>query len=122
MDQSIKLPVSQFYYSRALGDLVIGRANNVVSNGVRKQLPMGHLVLNYGRQGDQFYCQVGVSLGSISGQKSDQIWSDWGQSNTVFDVKWISDLINVPSDYFVNQRQSLSNDDVMSIIIYCLVN
>lgn len=120
MDQ-INVNVSQFYYNGALGDLVIGRAKNVVSNGLRKSLPQGTLVLNYGRQSDQFYCQVGVSLGSVNDQKSNDIWMDWGKSNPVFDVNWVTDLINVPADYFKDQAQNLPNTAVLDVIMYCLI-
>jgi len=115
--------VSQFYYSRELGDLVIGQANGVVSNGCRTQLQAGTFVMNYARcsVSGQYYVQVGMATGLINDLSANQIWPTWDGTNPVFQVNWITGLVVVPNSYFANQRQSLPNIDVMEIINYVLL-
>lgn len=116
--------VSQFYYSRELGDLVIGQANGVVSNGTRTQLQAGTFVMNYARcsVSGQYYVQVGMATGLINDLSANQIWPTWVGTNPVFQVNWITGLVVVPNSYFANQRQSLPNTEVMEIINYVLLN
>ena len=118
----VQANVAQFYYSSELGDLVIGQAENVVSNGVRVNLPVGTFVLNYARIGDKFYCQVGISTGVSDERSASDIWPNWGSDNPVFQVRWLTGQVSVPADYFTNQRMSLPKTDVLDVINYVLLN
>ena len=118
------VPVSQFYYSGVIGDLVIGLANGAVSNGVRKQLPQGTFVLNYAKdkESGRYFAQVGVATGEVLSQTASDLWPTWTKSNPVFAVQWVTGQVNVPAEFFNNQLQSLPTDDVREAITYVLLN
>lgn len=119
----LSVPVSQFYYSGVIGDLVIGQAHNAVSNGVRKQLEEGNFVLNYAQDRDsgRFFAQVGVATGEVLPTTAQELWPTWCKDNPVFAVRWLTSQVEVPSELFVNQRQGLPNEDVRNVISYVLL-
>ena len=116
-------PVSQFYYSGVIGDLVIGQANGAVSNGTRRQLPVGTFVLNYAKdENGLYFAQVGISTGETFDVLASDLWPTWNRNNPVFQVTWLTSQIQVPAILFVNQKQSLPNSDVREVIQYVLMN
>ena len=117
-------PVSQFYYKDVLGNLVIGLANGAVSNGVRKQLSQGTLVLNYAKDNEsgRYFAQVGISTGEVLNERASDLWPTWTNDNPVFVVQWITGQVNVPAELFANQQRSLPNDDVREAITYVVLN
>ena len=121
---TLTVPVSQFYYSGVIGDLVIGQAHNAVSNGVRRYLEEGTFILNFAKDKNSgcFFAQVGVATGETLDVKASELWSTWDKDNTVFSVKWITSQVPVPSVYFTRLRQSLPNDDVREVISYVMTN
>ena len=120
----INVPVSQFYYSGVIGDLVIGQAAGAVSNGVRRYLPQGTFVLNFAKDKatGAFFVQVGVATGETLDAKASDLWPTWTKDNTVFSVQWLTAQVQVPSVYFTNLRQSLPTGDVREILSYVLLN
>ena len=118
------VPVSQFYYSGVIGDLVIGQASNAVSSGVRRYLPQGTFVVNFAKDKDTgcFFVQVGVSTGDTLDAKASDLWPTWTKDTVVFSVQWITAQVQVPSVYFANLRQSLPTNDVREVLSYVLLN
>ena len=121
---TLSVPVSQFYYSGVIGDLVIGQAYNCVSNGVRRYLEEGTLVLNFAKDKESgcFFAQVGVSTGETLEVKASELWPSWDKDNSVFGVKWVTSQVSVPSVFFSRLRQSLPNEDVREVISYVMTN
>ncbi len=122
-DQSstvIDIPVSQFYYD-TLERLIIGYAFNAVTNGIRKQLPRGTFVLNSSKDSaGRYFAQVGVSTGEVLDVNASEIWTDWQKDTTVFEVRWITAQVQVPSVLYARQRQQMPNEDVRDVIQYVL--
>lgn len=119
-----------FYYTPAgildnlatpLEHLALGQAHGVVANGTRKKLDDGTVVVNYAKSNDKYYAQVGISLGNALTGAARSIWPAWAnEASVVFEVVWVTRMVEVPAEYFVNQRQHLPLEDVAAISHYVL--
>ena len=121
-----------FYYTSAviseseatpLEHLALGLAHNVVANGARKQLPSGTTVVNYARANGKYYATVGIATGNVVPGSPRRYWPAWANENSVmFEVIWVTKLMEVPTEYFNNQRQYLPISDVEQVANYVLRN
>jgi hypothetical protein len=113
-----------FYYLDKVEHLALGQAHNVVANGVH-QLPINTVVLNYARSADKqrWYAQVGIATGNVSDKVATEVWPEWSNpSASVFDVVWVTKIVEVPAELFTNQRHSLPIVDREPIVQYVLTH
>ena len=116
-------PVTSFYYTDVIGDLVVGFAANAVSDGRHKKpLQQGAFVLNYAHTDGRYYAQVGVATGEVTDFTADSLWTSWTKQSLVHTVHWLTGQVEVPTELLTNQRQTLPLDDVREVITYVLMN
>lgn len=109
--------------STPLEHLALGLAHNVVANGSRKNLPGGTTVVNYVKSNGKYYATVGISTGNVVPGSPRRYWSAWAnESSVVFEVIWVTKIVEVPSEYFDNQRQCLPLSDLEQVSNYVLRN
>jgi hypothetical protein len=121
-----------FYYTSAgilnneatpLEHLALGLAHNVVANGTRKQLPSGTTVVNYAKANGKYYATVGIATGNVVPGTPRRYWPAWAsETSVVFEVVWVTKIVEVPAEYFTNQRQYLPVVDVEQVANYVLRN
>ena len=113
---------STFYYLDSIEHLAFGQAAGVVANG-RKNLDANSIVVNYARSSDKsrWFVQVGIATGNASDKKASEVWPTWTNPNsTVFEVVWVTKIVEVPADLFANQRMNLPLADCPAIVNYAL--
>jgi uncharacterized protein (DUF4213/DUF364 family) len=121
-----------FYYTPAgitdneatpLEHLALGLAHNIVANGTRKQLPSGTTVVNYAKANDKYYATVGISTGNVVPGSPRRYWPSWSsETSVVFEVVWVTKIVEVPAEYFAKQRQYLPASEVEQVANYVLRN
>lgn len=121
-----------FYYTNAgilrneatpLEHLALGLAHNIVANGTRKQLPSGTTVVNYAKANGKYYATVGIATGNVVPGSPRLYWPAWAsETSVVFEVVWVTKIVEVPDEYFIYQRQSLPVADVKQVANYVLRN
>jgi len=105
----------------SLAHMAMGIANSVVSDKNHiNPIEYGKLILNYTRIDNQIYAIVGMALESVSDQDSNTIWPNWDHSGTVHNVKWISQLVVIPSDIVSQYSSLLDLNQVSTVIKYVL--
>jgi hypothetical protein len=119
-----------FYYTPAginagqstpLEHLAIGLAANVVANGTRKQLAADTVVLNYAQANGRWYAQVGIATGNAVADAATVFWPAWSNpTSVVFEVVWLTKIVEVPAEYFAKQRQYLPLTEVETVSNYVL--
>jgi hypothetical protein len=106
-----------------LEHLALGLAHNVVANGTRKQLPSGTTVVNYAKANGKYYATVGIATGNVVPVSPRRYWPAWAsETSVVFEVVWVTKIVEVPAEYFTNQRQYLPVVDVEQVANYVLRN
>jgi len=101
--------------------LAIGQAHNVVANGHRKHLAEGTIVVNYAKAADKWLAQVGISTGNYVPDSAKAFWPEWsGEPATVFEVVWITKIVDVPVELFAGHKQKLHLDRVEGVANYVL--
>ena len=101
----------------SLAHMARGIVNSVVSDkNHTNPIEYGKLILNYTRMGNQIFCIVGMALESVSDQDSNIIWPNWDHTGVVHNVKWISDLVSIPSDNIYQRGPSLGINEVYKVI------
>ena len=121
-----------FYYTPAgivagqstpLEHLAIGLAANVVANGTRKHLPADTVVLNYAQANGRWYAQVGIATGNAVADAATVFWPAWANpTSVVFEVVWLTKIVEVPAELFAKQRQYLPLTEVETVSSYVLRN
>ena len=117
-----------FYYTGSgqtspLEHLALGLAHNVVSNGVRKQLPAGTTVVNYAKANGAYYAVVGIATGNVVPGSPRRYWPTWSSEDSVmFEVVWVTPIAPVPAEYFANQRMTLPLTDIEQVANFVLRN
>lgn len=113
---------STFYYLDSIEHLALGQAASVVANG-RKYMESNTIVVNYARSADKtrWFVQVGIATGNTSSKKASEVWPAWTNPNsTVFEVVWVTKIVEVPAEMFANQRNSLPLADCPAIVNFAL--
>jgi hypothetical protein len=106
-----------------LEHLALGLAHNIVANGQRKQLPSGTTVVNYAKANGKYYATVGVATGNVVPVSPRHYWPAWAsETSVVFEVVWVTKIVEVPSKYFINQLHQLPLTDVEQVANYVLRN
>ena len=119
-----------FYYTSAgitngeatpLEHLALGLAHSVVANGSRKQLPSGTTVVNYAKANGKYYATVGIATGNVVPGSPRRYWPAWSnEASVVFEVIWVTKIVEVPAEFFVNQRMNLPIADLESVANFVL--
>jgi len=105
-----------------LEHLALGLAHNVASNG-RTQLPAGTTVVNYAKTNGKYYATVGIATGNVVPGSPRRYWPAWGkETSVVFEVVWVTKIVEVPAEYFTNQKQCLPLTDIEQVANYVLRN
>jgi len=104
--------------------LALGLAHNVVASNGRTQLPAGTTVLNYAKgYNGKCYATVGIATGNVVPGSPRRYWPAWGkETSVVFEVLWVTKIVEVPAEYFTNQEQCLPLTDIESVANYVLRN
>jgi hypothetical protein len=106
-----------------LEHLALGLAHNIVANGQRKQLPSGTTVVNYAKANGKYYATVGIATGNVVPGSPRRYWPAWAsETSVVFEVVWVTKIVEVPSEYFINQLHCLPLTDVEQVANYVLRN
>ena len=106
-----------------LEHLALGLAHNIVANGQRKQLPSGTTVVNYAKANGKYYATVGIATGNVVPVSPRRYWPAWAsETSVVFEVVWVTKIVEVPSEYFINQLHCLPLTDVEQVANYVLRN
>ncbi len=111
-----------FYYLDKIEHLALGQAHNVVANG-NKYIEPNTIVVNYARSVDKsrWYAQVGIATGEVSNKVATDVWTEWHKADaTLFDVAWVSKIVEVPAELFTNQRNQLPLADCPEIVNHVL--
>lgn len=106
-----------------LEHLALGLAYNIVANGTRKQLPAGTTVVNYAKANNRYYATVGIATGNVVPGSPRRYWPAWvNETSVVFEVVWVTKIVEVPAEYFAEQRQQLPVSEVEQVANFVLRN
>ena len=106
-----------------LEHLALGLAHNVVANGTRKQLASGTTVVNYAKSNGKYYAMVGIAPGNVVPGSPRRYWPAWlNDVSVVFEVIWVTKIVEVPAENFANQKQQLPLSDAEQVANYVLRN
>lgn len=106
-----------------LEHLALGLAHNIVANGTRKQLASGTTVVNYAKANNKYYATVGIATGNVVPGSPRRYWPAWAnEGSIVFEVIWVTKIVEVPAEYFTNQKQQLPLSDAEQVANYVLRN
>lgn len=111
-----------FYYLDKIEHLAYGQAHNVVANG-NKHIDANTIVVNYARSADKsrWYAQIGIATGEVSDKIVTDVWPEWYKTDaTLFEVVWVSKIVEVPSELFSKQRYHLPTSECPAIVNYVL--
>lgn len=111
-----------FYYLDKVEHLAYGQAHNVVANG-NKQIEPNTIVVNYARNTDKsrWYAQIGIATGDVSSKSSTDVWPEWQNKDaTLFEVIWVSKIVEIPAELFANQRMKLPLTDCRDVVNFAL--
>ena len=111
-----------FYYLDKIEHLAYGQAHSVVANG-NKYIEPNTIVINYARSSDKsrWYAQIGIATGQISDKVATDVWPEWHKADaTLFDVVWVSKIVEVPAELFAKQKMQLPLSECPEIVNYAL--
>ena len=126
---SLEEKFANFYYTASgintktatpLEHLALSQAHGLVVGRKRKSMAPGTPVINYAKSGGRWYAQVGIATGSSVPDAAETFFpaSKKAEGSTVFGVKWLTRIVEVPTEFFANQLQDLPHADREPIFNY----